>query len=355
MGLLLEIVLGGVGHLQILVKGDALGGQLLLEVLHHLLGLNVHHLIGDVGLDAVGHLLHQGVLKGTLGGGLAVVRQLLAGIGLQLLQGVEFGHVLGELVVDGGDLLVLDLVDLHMEHHGLTGQLGGIVLGECDVDVLLLAGLHAHQLIFKAGDEAAGADLQVEVLTLAAVEGHAVVKALEVDVGGVALLDLALHADQTAVAVGHLVQTVLHVLVGDVDLSLGGLQALILAQSHLGIHGHGALEHHAVLAAGLQLHLGIAHDLQLLLLHGVLIGVGQKDIHCFFIEDLCAVHALDHLAGSLAGAEAGNADLAALLQVSLVDGGLKGGGVCFDGQCDLALVQFFTGFYTHFDFSSVQH
>ena len=98
-----------------------------------------------------------------------------------------------------------------------------------------------------------------------------------------------------------------------------------------------------------------AHSLQTLLLHGVLIGVGQKDIHCFFIEDLCAVHALDHLAGSLAGAEAGNAELAALLQVSLVDGGLKGGGICFNGQCDLALVQFFTGFYTHFDFSSVQH
>ena len=83
-------------------------------------------LIGDVGLDAVGHLLHQGVLEGTLGGGLAVVRSAACAVSaLQLLQGVELGHVLGELVVDGRDLLVLDLVDLHMEHDGLAGQLRG--------------------------------------------------------------------------------------------------------------------------------------------------------------------------------------------------------------------------------------
>ena len=129
---------------------------------------------------------------------------LLLQIGLQLLQGVELGDVLGKLVVHGGDLLDLHLVDLHMEHNGLAGQLGGIVFGEGDVDILLLTGLHADELILKAGDKAAGADLQIEVLALAAVESHAVVEALEVDGGGVALLHGTLHAHQTAVALGHL-------------------------------------------------------------------------------------------------------------------------------------------------------
>ena len=242
-----------------------------------------------------------------------------------------------------------------MEDHGLAGQLRRVVLGEGNVDILLLAGLHADQLVLETGDKAAGADLQIEVFALAAVESHAVVEALEVDGGGVALLHGAVHGDQTAVAVRHLFQPSVHIGSSHLDLRLRRLQALVLAQLHLRVYGHGALEHHTVLGAALQLHLGIADDLQLLLLHGGLIGVGQQDVHCFFIEDLCAVHALDHLAGSLAGAEAGNADLGPLLQVRLVDGGLKGGGICFDGQCDLALVQFFTGFYTHFDFSSVQH
>mgnify|MGYP007003604533 CR=1 FL=1 len=44
-----------------------------------------------------------------------------------------------------------------------------------------------RRLILKAGDKAAGADLQIEVFALAAVESHAVVEALEVDGGGVAL------------------------------------------------------------------------------------------------------------------------------------------------------------------------
>ena len=63
----------------------------------------------------------------------------------------------------------------------LPASSAGVVLGEGDVDVLLLTGLHADDLILKAGDKAAGAQLQVEVLTLAALEGNAVVEALKVD------------------------------------------------------------------------------------------------------------------------------------------------------------------------------
>ena len=44
--------------------------------------------------------------------------------------------------------------------------------------VLLLADAHAGDLILKAGNELAGADLQVEAVALAAVEGHAVQEAL---------------------------------------------------------------------------------------------------------------------------------------------------------------------------------
>ena len=234
-----------------------------------------------------------------------------------------------------------------MEDHGLAGQLGGIVLGEGDVDVLLLAGLHADELILKARHEAAGADLQIEIFTLTAVEGHAVVEALEVDVGGVALLHGALHGHQTTVAVGHLLQAGVDVGGDHLDLRLGGLQALVLAQLHLGIHGHGALEHHAVLGAGLQLHLGITHHFQLLLLHGRLVGVGQDDIDSLLVEDLSAVHLLDDLAGGLADTEAGYVDLTAHLQIRLIDGGLELLGARLDGQSNSAFLQFLTAFHSH--------
>ena len=44
----------------------SMGGQLLLEALGHLGGLQLHHLGGDLGLDALGNLCHQHVLKGCL-------------------------------------------------------------------------------------------------------------------------------------------------------------------------------------------------------------------------------------------------------------------------------------------------
>ena len=82
----------------------------------------------------------------------------------------------------------------------IRDRLRGVVLGEGDVDILLLAGLHADQLVLETGDKATGADLKIKVLALAAIERLAVVKALKIDIRGVALLHGAVHGDQTAVA-----------------------------------------------------------------------------------------------------------------------------------------------------------
>ena len=64
-----------------------------------------------------------------------------------------------------------------------------VLLGEGYNNVLLLASLQADQLIFKARDEGAGAQLQVVAFALAALESNAVYEALEVDNNGVVLLE----------------------------------------------------------------------------------------------------------------------------------------------------------------------
>ena len=247
-------------------------------------------------------------------------------------------------------------MDLHLEDHGLAGQIRMIVLGEGDVQILLVAGLGAHQLLFEAGDEAVGTQLQAVVLTLAAVEGLAVQETLEVDDHGVAFLGLALHAHETGVAVGELLEALVHVSGGDLHLVLGSREALVLAQRDLGIHGSSGLEGEAVLRAlAHHLHGGIAHDLELLLLHSGLIGIGERNIDGFLEKHLCAVHALDHLAGGLAGTEARDIDLLAHLLICLFDGSLKLRRTHLNGQRDLTFFQFFTAFDTHFVYSSVHH
>ena len=137
-----------------------------------------------------------------------------------------------------------------------------IVLGEGDVDVLLLAGLHADDLILKAGHKAAGAQLQIVVLALAAIERLAIQEAFEIDDGGIAALGRAVHAHQTGVAVSQGLEALVHVSGQNLDLGLLSLQTLVLAQSDLGIHRGGSLEGEAVLGDFAH-HLdgGIANDL----------------------------------------------------------------------------------------------
>ena len=133
---------------------------------------------------------------------------------LQLVQGVVLADVLGEIVVQLGQLLVLDLVQLDLEGGVLTGQLFSLVLlRELDVDVEVLASGVANDLLLEAGDEGAAAQHQRVVLSLAAVESLAINEALEVDINGVAVLGSALTGQQTAVAI-------LHALDLGVDVSL---------------------------------------------------------------------------------------------------------------------------------------
>ena len=245
-------------------------------------------------------------------------------------------------------------MDLHLEHHCLAGQVLVIVLRECDVQVLLIAGLHADKLLLKAGHKGVGTQLQAEILALAALKRLALQEALEVDDDRVALLGLPVHAHQTGVAVGQSLQALVHIRNGDLDLLLGGGQSLVLAQGHFGIHRGGGLEGEAVAGhLALDLHRGIAHHLELLLLHGSLIGLGERDIDCLFEKHLCAVHPLDDLPGGLARAEARHVDLLAHLLICLFDGSFKLRCTDLDGQNDLALFDLFAAFHTHLVYSSV--
>ena len=92
-----------------------------------------------------------------------------------LFQRFKLADVGGEIVVKLGKLLVRDRVDLYVENGVLALQVFGVVLhGEGDGDVLLLADVHADELLLKARDEGLGADHELLAFGRAAVELHAV-------------------------------------------------------------------------------------------------------------------------------------------------------------------------------------
>ena len=214
-------------------------------------------------------------------------------------------------------------MNLDLEDNVLAGQFGGILLGEGDVDILLVAGLHADNSIFKAGNKGVRTQLQIVVLALAALETLTVQEAVKVDDSGVAQLGFALDGNQTGSTVNQRLQLALDVSVSDLDLGLGSGQALVLAQLDFGLDGNDSLKGQAFLAHGDDLHGRICHYVQTLLLDGLGVSGGIKCVHSIFIENAGAVHALDDLTGSLALAEAGDRDAALALTVSLFDGGVE--------------------------------
>ena len=199
-----------------------------------------------------------------------------------------------------------------------------VVFREGDVDVLLLTGGHSHNLLFKAGDEGAAAQLQVMVLALAALEGNAILEALKVDVGGVAHLSGAVHGFGGSNILGHAVQLGFNLLIGDGSLCLLDLQTLVLTQGDLGIDLGGQCQRNGAVVVNLHIgQVGTANGLEsFLLCNGEIVDFGENLLQAVFIEDMGTVQALNHLAGSLALAEAGNHDVLTCLQVGLVDAGL---------------------------------
>ena len=100
----------------------------------------VEHGLAELGLDARARRPR------------ARLRDVLA----QLVERVEAGGVGGEVVVELGQLLALDLLDRDLELARPAGEvLGAVVVGEGDRDRALVAGLGAAQLVLEAGDEPA--------------------------------------------------------------------------------------------------------------------------------------------------------------------------------------------------------
>src|SRR5207249_11423176 len=85
--------------------------------------------------------------------------------------GVELACLGGELVVECGQLLLFDLLDLNLEDRMLAAKvLRRIVGGEIDLDRSLLASASADELLLEPLDQTAAAELEHVVPCLAALK-----------------------------------------------------------------------------------------------------------------------------------------------------------------------------------------
>ena len=229
---------------------------------------------------------------------------------------------------------------LHLEHGVRAGQLIGVVLREGHVDFLILAGLDAHKLILKAGDEGAGAEVQAVIGAFSAAEGFAVLIAVEVDDDGVAGPGGTVHLHDAAVALADGLDLKIDVLFRDLSRGLVGRQTLVLAQGRHGIQGGFKGDRQRLVLADLVIRDGgIAHGALAAGIDAGTVRLQRQGIDGLVMEHVLAVHTLDHRAGRLASAEAGDGDALLVAQIRLVDRRLERRGV--DGDVEGHFVVFF--------------
>ena len=234
--------------------------------------------------------------------------------------------ILCKLIVELGELLHLYLVESDLKGCILAGELGGVLLGELDVDVEALARVVTDNLILKAGDKLTRTELKLVAGALAALKSLAVDKALEVDNRYVALGGgTVLNGDGSRVALSHSIDACIDLLGSNAHFGLLGLKTLVcLYLDIIGLNGNLHLEENAVLADRLNIDiLRAVNRLDARFLISLGNSLGESYLKCILIEDVLAVESLDNVEGSLALAETGERYLTLGLVIGLEDSGLK--------------------------------
>ena len=232
-------------------------GELAFEPVEPLGGAGEGELVGQLHVGALDRGVdrrHPEVLLDALADGLAEARFYVIS---KLFHRVELGGFGGEVVVELGQDLFADLFDLDREDRVFAGELLGlVVVGEGHLDLALLAGLGAGQLLLEALDQAAAAELEQVVAGGTALEGLAVEQSLEVDQQRVALGGGPLDRLELGEAFPDPVDLAVDDVLGDLGVGPADLEALVLAERRLGPHADLELE-----AERLALGLGGRDDL----------------------------------------------------------------------------------------------
>ena len=255
----------------------------------------------------------------------------------QLVDGLELRHVVGPLVGDLGEDLLLDVLDDHPELHRRLIRVLGLRLEREDV-----ADLGAAEVVVELVGDAAGADLVQVVVGLQPGDGLAIAAAVDRDRDVIGVDGRPVDGGQLAVLLAQALDLRVDLFVG--GLGLGDLDAQARVARHRnrrpnlddGVEGHGAL----VLARrDLELRRGDGVDFVFL---DRLVVVGRQRLaQRLFPTDVFAQLGLEDAAGRLARPEARETDLLrdppergidVLLELAFVD---------FDRELDLVALEGF--------------
>ena len=328
-----DALLGRLGQLGVdLLLGLVLGGQVVLQggadplelVGHRLLAtldLVLDDAFGSRDLGRVDQLLERLVTGRVDLLDLLHLGEPLAQVALELLEGVELARQLGELVVDLGELLVLDAAHGHLHLGVLAGEVAAHELGG---EVGVGAGDQADQHLVQPGEQLLAAHLVGDVGgrtpgDLLAVDGR-----VQVELDVVALLGRAVHRLERGETLAQAVDLLVDLAVADLDRRHGDRDGRQVGDRELGtdVDLGGELQRLVVAELG-DLHLGAAERLDVVLAHRGQDLLRNRLLHGLVQHGAAADPLVDDGRGDLAATEARYLNLRADLPVRLLQARLE--------------------------------
>ena len=302
----------------------------------------VNQLVGHLDFGLCDRRLEHRLLELALERAGVDLLEALGDVLAQLRERVEAGSLGGEVIVDLGQVLGLDLVDRDLELRLLAGQLRHrIVVGERDRHRPLLAGARARELLLESRHQPARAELDQLIAPGASLELRSTDGAHVVDHHVVAVLGRALHGVERRQPVAQPVDLLVDLGIVDLRLAAADLESLVLAEP--GRRAHADLDRErqrlALLRQVADVELGLADRRDAGAVDRVRVPAPERAANRL-VEDRVAAQPADHdRRRHLALAEAGYAHLAAELARGLLDAPLDLLGSDFGLDADARLGQ----------------
>ena len=305
--LLAQSIEGQTRILEVGIEVKSLHSETVVIIADVIFGLLNEHRLGNIG----DKLLNEGLAEKVLKLGVRLIGSSLCNfilnIGFIFIQCVEFGNILREFIVESGELLELQGIELRLEDGFLSRKIFCvIVLGEGDLDIKLVTGFLADDLLFEAGDEGTRAERQVVLFRLAALKGYAVDRTFVIDIGNVALLSRSVgHIDGAGISLAGVLKLFVNVLLRYADSLLLGFDPVVTFNLNVGFYEAGRFQDN-ITVCGNDLKVRGSDHFETCFLHCLFKGFGKASVDGVLEKDSFPVKSLYDMLRGFPFSEAGN-------------------------------------------------
>ena len=250
---------------------------------------------------------------------LCIFFQLLADIGLQFIYSIKLRSILNEFIVQFRQFFLRNAVDMALENSFLACIIFHLIIfRELYSYIEIFVNLVTCNLVFKARDELAAAQLELIIFALAAFECFITEETFKVQIYFIAHFSCAvINGNNTRISLAHCFNLLINFFICYIFLNPRSFNALIISNTDFRLCYADHLQGNAVfLADGSYFNLRGIYNIQISLNQDSRKFKVQNCIDCIFVENIFAISSLTKLSRHLTLPETRQGDIFLLALIS---------------------------------------